>query len=114
VGGGEGVVTTTTASTRRVKVTGDMFHGKVPAGAKYIGRQMPGLKGSPYANPFSVRKYGRTGALERFRAWVLTQAELIEQARRDLAGCDLACWCGPDAECHGDYWITILDQGAGQ
>lgn len=40
---------------KRVKVIGDLFHGKVPAGAIYIGRAQPGLKQSPYANPWCVR-----------------------------------------------------------
>lgn len=40
----------------RVKVTGGMFRGKVPTGAVYVGRAMPGLKQSPFANPWCVRQ----------------------------------------------------------
>src|SRR5687767_5884579 len=42
----------------RVKVTGDLFHGQVPSGAIYVGRAAPGLRSSPDANPFPVKKYG--------------------------------------------------------
>ncbi|MGW4426091.1 hypothetical protein, partial [Streptosporangium sp. NPDC004631] len=49
---------TCTADTRRVRVVGDLFHGRVPAGAVYVGRAAPGLKASPYANPHCV---GGTG-----------------------------------------------------
>jgi hypothetical protein len=44
--------------TRRVKVTGDLFHGQVPDGAVYVGRAAPGLPRSPYANPFTVKTDG--------------------------------------------------------
>lgn len=40
----------------RVKVTGGMYRGKVPPGAVYVGRAMPGLKQSPFANPWCVRQ----------------------------------------------------------
>ena len=45
--------------TRRIKVTGDLFHGQVPDGAVYVGRAAPGLKGSRYANPYTVAEHGR-------------------------------------------------------
>ncbi|WFE40922.1 hypothetical protein [Micromonospora sp. WMMD998] len=36
---------------RRVRVLGDLHHGRIPAGAVYIGRAAPGLRANPYANP---------------------------------------------------------------
>jgi hypothetical protein len=39
---------------RRVKVRGDLFHGRVPVGATYVGRAAPGLTASIYANPFKA------------------------------------------------------------
>ena len=44
--------------SRRVKVTGDLFHGRIPDGAVYVGRAAPGLRRSPYANPYPVKTYG--------------------------------------------------------
>jgi hypothetical protein len=43
------------AVMKRVKVTGDLFHGVVPNGAVYVGRGKPGLKQSPFHNPFTVK-----------------------------------------------------------
>jgi hypothetical protein len=42
--------------TRRVKITGDLFHGQIPDGAVYVGRQAPGLRRSPYlSRPQALR-----------------------------------------------------------
>lgn len=41
---------------QRLRVTGDLFHGHVPAGAIYIGRAAPGLPASPFASPFPLRR----------------------------------------------------------
>jgi hypothetical protein len=54
-------------TARRVKVEGDLFHGRVPGGAVYVGRPAPGLPGSPYANPFAVRRYGLDESRRLFR-----------------------------------------------
>ena len=75
----------------RVKVTGDLFHGQIPAGAVYVGRAAPGLPPSPYANPYPIRTYRPAESLRLYRM----HAETFDSAalRRDLAGRDLACWC---------------------
>lgn len=97
---------------KRVKVAGDLFHGRVPDNAVYVGRGAPGLPASPYANPFSVKRYGREESQRRFREYVAASPELVERARRELAGRDLACWCGPDDWCHGDDWLPIVNSEA--
>jgi len=90
---------------KRVKVTGDLFHGKIPEGAVYIGRGAPGLKASPYRNPFTLKKHG-AAAQRLFVEYLDARQELVEQARRELTGKDLACWCAADAPwCHADEWI---------
>ncbi|MCT9932334.1 DUF4326 domain-containing protein [Planotetraspora sp. A-T 1434] len=94
---------------RRVKVEGDLYHGHVPEGAVYVGRALPGLKASPYRNPFRVKEYGREGALRMFEAYLADHPELVERAKRELAGKDLACWCGPDQLCHADLWLEIVN-----
>jgi hypothetical protein len=93
---------------RRVKVEGDLFHGRVPEGAVYVGRNAPGLPASPYHNPFGVKKFGLADSRRRFRSYLAARPELLDQARRNLAGRDLACWCPLDAEwCHADDLLTI-------
>jgi hypothetical protein len=97
---------------RRVKVEGDLYHGRVPAGAVYVGRAAPGLPASPFANPFTVKEYGRAEAIRRYRERLLADPELLDRARRELAGQDLACWCRADQECHGDVLIEIANSRA--
>jgi hypothetical protein len=93
--------------SRRVKVTGDLFHGQVPAGAVYVGRAAPGLRKSPYANPYRVTKYGLYESLRLYRL----HAERFDAAalHRDLAGRDLACWCKPDQPCHADVLLELVN-----
>jgi hypothetical protein len=52
---------------RRVQVGGDLFHGRVPEGAMYIGRGAPGLTASPYANLYPVRVHGLEASLRLCR-----------------------------------------------
>jgi hypothetical protein len=93
--------------TARVKVTGDIFHGRVPDGAVYVGRQAPGLRKSPYANPYPVKTYGLAESLRLYRL----HAEGIDVAalRQDLAGHDLACWCPLDQPCHADILLELAN-----
>ncbi len=79
----------------------------------YIGRanRWKKLKKSPYANPFKVGEDGtREEVIEKYRAWFLAQPELVEQARKELKGKILGCWCKPEP-CHGDVIAEILDEG---
>jgi hypothetical protein len=98
---------TRSAVSSRVKVTGDLFHGLVPDGAVYVGRAAPGLRKSPYANPFPVKTYGLTESLRRYQ----THAETFDLAavRRDLTGKDLACWCPLDQPCHADVLLELAN-----
>ncbi|KWV32834.1 hypothetical protein AWV63_10300 [Micromonospora rifamycinica] len=92
----------------RVRVQGDLYHPVVPAGAVYVGRQGFGLRRSPWANPFSMRKHDRAEALRLYRQWLVGQPELVERARRDLAGKQLACWCRVEDACHADVLTEII------
>jgi hypothetical protein len=93
--------------TRRVRVTGDLFHGQVPDRAVYVGRAAPGLRRSPCANPFPVKTYGLAESLRRYRV----HAEGFDMAvlRRDLTGRDLACWCPLDRPCHADVLLELAN-----
>ncbi|PZG14331.1 DUF4326 domain-containing protein [Nonomuraea aridisoli] len=101
---------------RRVRVEGDRYHGHVPEGAVYVGRAAPGLKASPYNSPHAVggkgcrvcgRIHERHEVMELYREHLRDHPELVEQARRELAGKDLACWCRPDQECHADVLLSV-------
>ena len=91
-----------THAPRRVKVEGDLFHGVVPAGAVYVGRSAPGLTQSRYRNRHRVGKPCREcrgdihtllEALALFERDLFEDVVLLEWARTELAGRDLACWC---------------------
>ena len=72
----------------------------------YIGR--PG----PWGNPFLIGRDGdRLEVIEKYRAWLLTRPELVERAKRDLAGKVLGCWCAP-LTCHGDVLAAISESPA--
>lgn len=104
---------------RRVKVEGDLFHGRVPEGAVYVGRAAPGLKASPFRNRHPVGKPcrecgGAVHTLEEslacFRRDLLNDPDLLEQARQELAGRDLACWCSLSRGCHVDVILAVLHE----
>jgi hypothetical protein len=96
-------------ATSGVFLNGDLFHGRVPDGAVYVGRAAPGLRASPYANPFRLRDHGPAEAVRLYRDYLAKRQDLAESARRDLAGRDLACWCKPGAPCHADALLVIAN-----
>lgn len=47
-------------------------------------------------------------AVEAYRHHLAEHPELVEAARRELVGRDLACWCSPDLPCHGDILLDVI------
>jgi len=88
---------------QRVRLGGDMYHPKVPAGAVRVSRP------TRWGNPYPVKAYGRTNALRLYRTRMDLNPELVEAARRELAGKDLACWCKPGELCHADIWLEVAN-----
>jgi hypothetical protein len=93
-------------------------HGAVPEGTVYVGRgqRYSWAKGtdveheSPFKNPFTEKQAGsRERAVEMFREYITGRPELIERARRELRGRDLACWCAPEP-CHGDVLLELANE----
>lgn len=109
-----------TGPGRRVQVEGDMFHGRIPAGAIYVGRQMPGIPASRYNNPHTMptkkqpgcracgEAHDREDLVYAYRHHLDDHPELVEMARVELAGRDLACWCKPPNECHVDVLLEVV------
>jgi len=105
--------------TRRVRLSGTLYHPSIPAGAKRITRP------TKYGNPFPA-SIGLGNALRLYAGWLtgdpgtvalarllgcrlnLSGPDLLAAARVELAGYDLACWCPPGAPCHGDLLLTAL------
>lgn len=79
----------------------------------YVGR--PSIWGNPFSHlPNSKAEFrvaSREEAIQRFEAWIQTQPELIERAKKELRGKILGCWCAPQA-CHGEVLARIANEGA--
>jgi hypothetical protein len=87
------------------------FHGP----SEYIGRPMPGRKGSPLGNGFKLQPFGPytrdESVFVHYRPWLWKEmqdrsgavyAELIRLASiAKNSPLKLGCWCAPET-CHGD------------
>src|SRR5690625_17440 len=95
-----------------------------PSGAVYAGR------GSRWGNPYAMRRnlppvwlMSVTGvhssylthrraaeaAVSAYRDWLNTNPEHVEEARRQLSGRDLMCWCAQEDPCHGDVLLALAN-----
>jgi hypothetical protein len=102
-----------------------------PDSFSYIGRRHPPraprgkeeFQASPWANYYSVKRYGRDGAIKRYvEKKLLGKPLLIEEELPKLAhevlveGKVLACWCAPNGPlskddplyCHGQVLLRLL------
>lgn len=99
--------------TRLVNIKFDTFE-------VYIGRDMPGLKGSRWGNPY--RGEDRWSNLARYRSWLVVQLADPEfrAATHALRGKVLGCWCAPRGGltateplvCHGQILMAWLEMQA--
>ncbi|WP_229681246.1 DUF4326 domain-containing protein [Neoroseomonas lacus] len=48
-------------------------------------------------------------AVERHRADVMAQPDLVVAAKRELRGKDLGCWCPESMPCHADVWLEVAN-----
>ena len=81
------------------------------AGVVFINGQRYPKKSSVFANPFTVRKYGRYEAIEKYREYIINKIE-NENMMDELLSLQnkrLGCWCAPDP-CHGDVLIELIDK----
>lgn len=69
----------------------------------YIGRP------SKWGNPFAIGRDGtRAQVIAKYREWLLNQPELVRQAKEELRGKVLGCWCVPQ-DCHGDVLAEVAN-----
>lgn len=97
----------------------DLLHWLEDPNHVYIGRNMSfyvkGAKASIFANPFSVKKYGRDECLAKYKTYLLENTNLMEKLET-LRGKTLGCWCHNSNDkpkktkpfCHGDVIVEIL------
>ena len=79
-----------------------------PAGAVVVSRP------TRWGNPYPVARYGRDQAVAMFRRSLADHPALVEAARQELAGKDLACWCKPGELCHADIWLEVANEKTGR
>ena len=77
----------------------------------YIGRP------TKWGNPFEIGKDGtREEVISKYGEWLLGALEApdgrrppsLEEARRELSGKKLGCWCYP-LPCHGDVLLRFIN-----
>lgn len=80
-------------------------NGRTP-GAIYAGR--PG----PMGNPFTVEKYGRGTAVDKFEEWFQSEEPKAVELRNNVLDLPydaiLECWCVPE-RCHAQFiadWVN--------
>ena len=64
-----------------------------------------------FGNPFVIGKDGtREEVIDKYEQWIFQpeQTNLRIRMMRELAGCDLLCWCAPE-ECHADIILGIAN-----
>jgi len=87
-----------------------------PAFDVYIGRRQwcgkEVFEASPWANPFSVKKWGRERAIKRYEEKLRCKPELLARLP-ELEDKILACWCKPEA-CHGDVLLRLIEERRGE
>ena len=77
---------------------------RLPAGAVSVAYP------TRWQNPYRPAKRSRElngSATEQYRAYLGGRPDLVTAARVELAGSDVACWCGPDVPCHGDVLRAV-------
>jgi hypothetical protein len=68
----------------------------------------------PWGNPYRVGDSGSPDAataVGQFRAHLEANPSLVEKARQQLAGKNLACWCALSDPCHADVLLEIANPG---
>lgn len=78
----------------------------------YIGRP------SKWGNPFTHKKFptaaevvveSREEAIECYKNWITFRPDLIADAKKELKGKVLGCWCDP-LSCHGEVLLKIANE----
>ena len=69
----------------------------------YIGRP------SKWGNPFVIGRDGtRREVVEKYRDLLNSSPSLVEEAKQELTGKVLGCWCAPEL-CHGDAIAALIN-----
>jgi len=88
------------------------FHLESPNGLDivYVGR--PSKWGNPYSNiiPESKQdKIDREDAVEFYWCYLHRNPRMIDDAKKELCGKNISCWCPLDQPCHADVLLELAN-----
>ena len=83
-----------------------------------ISRKMNGLEAmvvsrpSKWGCPYPLKKESeRAKIIAKYRVYMRAHPKLAKDARAELAGKNLACWCRPGLACHAEVLLAIANAG---
>lgn len=79
---------------------------RLPANTVVVSRP------SKYSNPYVVGVHApdNATAVRMYTDYLAANPELVEEARRELAGRNLGCWCAPSQACHADPLLRVVNR----
>jgi hypothetical protein len=84
----------------------------LPPNGKFVAR--PSRFGNPFRLPAEALRSqdSYTTVVARYREWITStdQSKLLAEARRELRGFDLGCFCAPGLPCHVDVLLDLVNQ----
>ena len=86
------------------KILNARYVGTSSENSVYCGRP------SKFGNPFIIGVDGnRKEVIQKHKDWFLSNDSLKADARKELKGKNLICWCAPKS-CHCDIILEIANQ----
>lgn len=81
----------------------------MPENTIYVGR--PTKWGNPhYMTPASkLDPYSNASALAAYKVYLARNPQLVEAAKKELRGKDLACFCKEGNPCHADILLKLAN-----
>jgi hypothetical protein len=86
----------------------NMYIGR--SGVVFINNERFPKQSSNWANPYTVKKYGREKCLELYEEWI--RSKIVKEGNEELLKLKdkvLGCWCKPNS-CHGDILVKIIKE----
>lgn len=96
------------------KLTYKEYLSLIDQGAVYVGRP------SKWGNPYTIGKcysvwlerktipFSREDVIKAYKEYMINMPALTKEAKEELKGKDLICWCAPEA-CHADVLLEIAN-----
>ena len=80
------------------------FVEPIPHGGKLVGRP------TKWGNPFKIGRDGnRDDVINKYESWITSHPDVIEEAKSELKGLDLYCYCKQNESCHADILLRIAN-----